>query len=111
MKLFEFIGENDCYLVRDEYLYGGGLSLRINSLEAGPMAYLTVNLVQDLPHRDKRAYLDINNNPWAEELVTQLGIARPMGKFRRSGLCIYPLYEFDMGETSKYTQEEGGEKE
>ncbi len=40
------------------------------------------------------AYVDINNFPDAKHLI-ESGIAKDTGFTKRSGFCVYPLWEFD----------------
>ena len=69
-----------------------------------PYGDLTVNL-HKLP--ENQAYIDTNNN--GVEIIDWL-IENKLGKFTGqygySGFCAYPLFEFDMDESSKYLIEE-----
>ena len=58
-----------------------------------PYANMTVNLG---PLSDGFAYVDANNCPWAEELIAVSGIGTPVGAWKASGWCMYPLYQFDV---------------
>lgn len=79
--------------------YNDNHTLVVQLIEASapwcPFATITVNLqnpVQDMTH----AYVDTNNNPWAEEFLVDNGIAKRVpGCEMISGFCTYPLYEFD----------------
>ena len=59
-----------------------------------PFARLTVNLGGRM--KPGYAYLDVNNCPWAEEFVAEYGLGEPTGDVCASGLCVYPLYKFDV---------------
>jgi hypothetical protein len=78
-----------------------------------PFADITVNLSNSLATKTL-AYVDTNNNEWAEKFLTDNKIAKPVGEygfngriFGSSGFCVYPLYEFDL---TKLMSEEEFEK-
>ena len=48
------------------------------------------------------AYIDTNNCPWAESILTENNWGVPTGKQMASGFCIYPLYKLNLEEISKY---------
>lgn len=104
MKTFKFYGADDCYLERDSYAYDGGLYLAIHSLSEGPMAHLTVNLVDNFLSLlgPDIAYLNVNNIPCGSELVERLGIGVNLYAYRTSGFCTYPLYKFDLQKIDEY---------
>ena len=77
----------------DRYVTNKNLALPM-WCEDGPFATLTVNLDEKLP--GNQAYVDVNNCPWAEDLIRQYEIGKPLGRVRPSGWCVYPLYEFDL---------------
>lgn len=89
--------------------YNGNLAIQVTDYSEGypsPYAKLTVNL-GELPKgapKEDSAFVDTNNCPWAEEFITNLGIAVPSGIFRQSGFCIYPLYYFNLKEVKKYEE-------
>lgn len=66
-----------------------------------PFTNLTVNL-QTAPIPDNCAFIDTNNNPWAEEFLVENNIAEPTGVYGSSGFCRYPLYEFNLSKIDKY---------
>lgn len=85
--------------------YNGNLAICLTDYSEGypsPFATITVNLG---PLNDgERAFIDTNNCPWAEELITRLEIAFPTGIIKRSGYCQYPQYQFDLKEIEKYME-------
>ena len=76
------------------YTSNGTLAIRVMSNE-GPYAVLTVN-VDTEGATDNRAYVDVNNCPWAERFIKDNGLGEPTGWSCLSGFCVYPLYQFDL---------------
>lgn len=81
-------------LVREQYIYGG-MAVCAYLRNGEPWSDITVN-IPGHSISDDTAFIDTNNNPWAEEFLVENGIAKPTGLTARSGYCIYPLYKFDM---------------
>lgn len=69
-----------------------------------PYCNLTVNLNDVAILEEDLAFVDVNNCPWAEEFITDLGIAFPTGITQRSGFVEYPLYMFSLKEIQKYSE-------
>ena len=65
-----------------------------------PFTMLTVNLSQQCA--PNCAYVDTNDNPWAEAFIAKYQLGHPTGRTRRSGFCEYPEYEFDMKKIEQY---------
>lgn len=81
--------------------YGNGklaiMMLRVeNEQVEDPFTILTVNLDEPFSQTEKSAFLDTNNNPWAEKFVKQNKIAKDEYQTGISGFCRYPLYTFDL---------------
>ena len=79
------------------YILGQTLCVQLRESNApwGDFAQLSVNLQSPLQD-ETRAFLDINNCPWAEEFLRDNQIAHPVeGVSVKSGFCTYPLYEFN----------------
>lgn len=91
----------DCHFVKGNYKANDSVALEIWNEEDGPIATLTVCL-PNFPQQKNESFLDINNCPWAENLVKELGIAEFTGQMMPSGYCSYPLYEFDMEKVEEY---------
>ena len=98
----EYETYKDCYFILDRYMEDNSVYLAIWNDEDGPIADLTrcLGLAED-----GYGYLDMNNCPWAANLVKELEIAKDTGMTQRSGYCIYPLYEFDIDKVNEYVKE------
>lgn len=96
MKCKTSFGTYDVTLEATNYSYNNNLAIQMWTEVEGfkePFATLTVNLGgEKLP--SNQAYVDINNCPWAEQFIEDNELGRPMFFFKRSGFCLYPLYEF-----------------
>lgn len=85
--------EKQLRLEKASYCATGGLAV-VAYLENGEeWDVITVNLG---PVPEGMAYIDTNNNPWAEKFLKKHKIAKPTGVVGHSGFCTYPLYMFDM---------------
>lgn len=60
-----------------------------------PWATLTVNLCAPF-QTEKRAYVDTNNNGWAEKFIRTHKLGKKTGINTGNGFCVYPLYEFNI---------------
>lgn len=81
-------------LVQEEYVYGG-MAVCAYLRNGEPWSDITVNIPGTIAPVGT-AFIDTNNNPWAEDFLMENGIAKPTGATGHSGYCTYPLYEFDM---------------
>lgn len=83
----------------DTYTASGSLAIELNTKEE-PFAMLTVCLTDDIgiPYflREGEAFVDTNNNPWAEKFIKDNGLGEPTGRVVQSGWCSYPLYRFNL---------------
>lgn len=90
-------GHYDVILTEEEYTRGG-LAIEMITVENGvpeePFTRLTVCLLP-LDTKDKAAFVDTNNNPWAKKFLKENGLATDTGKSMSSGYCTYPLYKFN----------------
>lgn len=67
-----------------------------------PWSDLTVNL--DTKCAENCAFIDTNNN--GDEIIDWLeahGLGTTTGRYKASGFCVYPEFEFNMEELLKYT--------
>ena len=103
MKTFKLVTHyetyKDCYFRMYKYKIDNSLCLDIYNDEGGSICRLTVR-VNTTPKN--HAYLDINNCPFAMDLVEDLEIGVPTGKWFGSGFCMYPLYKFNMNKVLEY---------
>lgn len=98
---------DDCVLSANRYADNNHLALSIFSISEGPVASLTVNLPNTKKYPENYAFLDINNFPEAEEVVSRLGIGQDTGRFGFSGFCVYPLWVFDLDAISALAEQGG----
>lgn len=82
-------------LIKTKYSYNNRLAIVVRDEDETPFTNLTVNL-EFGPLEENQAFIDINNNPWAEEFLEKNNIAYYTGISAPSGYCIYPLYEFNL---------------
>ena len=88
----------------DTYLFGGGIAIELyiqGDDGPEPFAGLTVNLA-DHPAEGNSAYVDVNNFPEAEKLITDYGLGEPTGRYGFSGFCRYPEYRFHPEAIGRY---------
>ena len=82
----------------EHYSENGNLALEMSYKNEDnmdePFTMLTVNLSEKCA--PNCAYVDTNDNPWAESFIAEHGLGVPTGRTRRSGFCEYPEYAFDM---------------
>ena len=100
MKLTTDFGTYDVQIKTVTYGMNGNLAVRLVEKDGAPFATLTVNLGEKLP--STYAYVDTNNCPWAEEFIKQYNLGEPTGLGKRSGYCLYPLYQFNMKNLEAY---------
>lgn len=88
--------ENKIYLERTEYACNDTLAVVATADDGEPYATLTVNLEDsDQWKGTEYQYVDINNCPWAPELLEKNGLATNTGILGFSGWCQYPLFKFN----------------
>lgn len=85
--------------------YSKGLPIRIQLYcDEGPFATLTTNLDNDSGNGSIMSpfcgWVDVNNNPEAEDFIRNYSLGEPYTRFGEpvlafSGYCCYPLYQFD----------------
>ena len=84
----------DCPIRKSSYTTNGNLALALVDEYGCRDAMLTVNL-PDYDLEDNEAFLDVNNCPFAEDIVAEYELGQPLGVYGQSGYCEYPLYSFD----------------
>ena len=98
MKCKTIWGTYDVTLEATNYSYNNNLAIQMWTEVEGypePFATLTVNLnYGKLP--ENKAFIDINNCPWAEEFIRENKLGKPTGEIGYSGFCEYPMYEFNL---------------
>lgn len=86
-------GDETLHIYMDEY-QDGTIYLAAVTEEGELYADITVNLNHPCASSEY-AFIDINNCPWAEAMILEMGIGQPTGITERSGFCTYPLYRFN----------------
>lgn len=91
---------------RSTYMNNGSLAVVLICDDGMPYTTLTVNLDGVdilLKARPNYAFVDTNNNAFAEAFLKNNELAKPVIDARtdepvcaKSGFCTYPLYEFDL---------------
>lgn len=75
-------------------------TLAIELLTVDPDEYferfcvLTVNLCNPMFQSEKTAFVDTNNNAFAEKFIKKNKLGKDLYQTCSSGYCTYPLYEF-----------------
>lgn len=96
---------HDLCIEAGRYSYGGslfmGLYEKTEDGELDPFSDLTVNL-PDCGSDRNCAFVDTNNLPEAEKLITEYGLGKRTGRMGRSDFCTYPEYEFYPEALEKY---------
>lgn len=85
-----------------------GLAVVLDEVGEGPemlgqYATLTLSFGEFISIKNS-AYIDVNNCPFAEQLLSQ-GVAAQTGFTKTSGFCTYPLWVFQ----EEFLREAGGE--
>ena len=94
MRVLDYYGnEVEVHAVIAEY-YNGNTAIRLYTKDGEPWATLTVNFEHKLPDKNL-AFIDTNNFPEAENFIKKYGLGFKIGD-RRSGYCVYPLYQLDL---------------
>lgn len=91
-------GDCDVILLAEKYALDDSLAVRMMSVKDGcvtePFTDLTV-CVNPFLQSGTMAFVDTNNNPWAERFIRKNHLGKNTRKYSGSGFCMYPLYEFD----------------
>ena len=66
-------------------------------------AIITTNL--DMLLAENKAFLDTNNCPWVVDFMKKYNLGKPLNIFRKSGYCVYPLYELNLENIKKLNEE------
>ena len=98
-------GDYDVILVAKEYDLDGSLAIEVMAVENGEVTdYFTrlTTYVNLFLQSDTRAFVDTNNNPWAEKFIKDNRLGKFAGKRCGGVYCTYPLYTFD---TARFCRE------
>lgn len=106
LNLTKYGNNHPMTFVLDEYLDNGNLYVGLVTHESGypePWQNLTINLSAKC--KQNCAFIDVNNN--GNEIVAWLirnKLGKLTGNVKSSGFCIYPEFEFNTKELSKYIE-------
>ena len=93
----------DCFVRIEKYSYNDSLAISLWNHEDGPIANLTVCLVNEPLDGENSAYVDTNNCPWAMDLIEEYGLGEFWGEYGFSEYCYYPLVYFDMEKLEEHS--------
>ena len=98
--LKDFYGE-DVNLIPVARKYRVNSRLAIELVDADSeetFTYLTtnINFEQSKENGEDLAFVDTNNNSWAEEFIKKNKLGVKTGYYGMSGRCVYPEYRFDL---------------
>lgn len=105
--MYEVKLENKVYKVeayKANYIENGGIAVML-ATKKEPFADITVNVVGVTPTDQNCAFVDTNNNKWAEKFLQTNGIATPTGRSAINGYCSYPEYRFDLSKLKSFEEE------
>lgn len=87
-------GNETLHIEADEYRDG---TLYLAAVTEDGEYYADITVCLDHPWTSSEyAFVDINNAPWAEEMIRDLAIGEPTGMTEKRGFCTYPLYRFNI---------------
>lgn len=102
-RVFQVITKYGTYnviLVAAKYTSGDKLAIEMLCVEDGqvtePFSVLTVNIPNTMFCEDNQAFVDTNNNAFAEKFIKKNKLGEYAGADGASGYCSYPLYTFDI---------------
>ena len=99
-----FDEEYEVYPVIFKYENNKRLAILLVLTEDEWFCDLTVNIDHEQSSKKNKAlaFVDTNNNPWAEQFIKDNKLGRQTGFFGFSGYCTYPEYEFDLKKLNKW---------
>ena len=91
------------YPIIRTYQKGGRLAIELVDEQYELYTYLTVNLQHEMSKDNDKslAFVDTNNNRWAERYIEKHSLGTKTGFYGLSGYCIYPEYRFDLSKLNK----------
>lgn len=98
-----FDDDYEVYPVICKYKTNNRLAILLMLTEDEWFCDLTVNINSEQSDKKNKAlaFVDTNNNPWAEQFIKTNELGKPTGFFGFSGFCTYPEYEFDLKKLNK----------
>lgn len=102
--LEDFFGENITLkpIIR-RYRTNNRLAIELVDLTDDIFTYLTVNIDFELSNNSDNtlAFVDTNNNPWAEPFIEKHQLGQKTGNYGMSGFCVYPEYRFNLAKLNE----------
>ena len=91
------------YPIIQTYRKGGRLAIELVDEHYELFTYLTVNLQHEMSKDNNKslAFVDTNNNEWAERYIEKHNLGTKTGFFGLSGYCTYPEYRFDLSKLNE----------
>lgn len=102
MKLVAHGEEEEVYCAICRYADNLNLALTLYTVQGECYATITTN-ISPLPA--DTAAVDINNCPWAEDLIKKYHLGVEVDRKLRSGFVVYPVYKFDMTVLAEYADD------
>ena len=98
--LEDFYGESISLIpIKRKYVVNGRLAIELVDADSKEIfTYLTtnINFEQSKENDETLAFVDTNNNSWAESFIEKNRLGEKTGFFGMSGRCVYPEYRFDL---------------
>lgn len=91
----DFTTYKNCHFVTSQYITDDNLAIIILDTKGMGVATIT-KCLNDISIKPNESYVDVNNCPWAIDLIQSLGVGKLTGKERKSGYCTYPVVKFDL---------------
>ena len=91
------------YPIIRTYQKGGRLAIELVDEQYELFTYLTVNLQHEMSKDNDKslAFVDTNNNKWAEGYIESHNLGTKTGFYGLSGYCTYPEYRFDLSKLNE----------
>lgn len=101
MKLVAHSEEEEVYCAICRYADNRNLALTLYTVQGECYATITVNIC---PLPADTAAVDVNNCPWAEDLIKKYHLGK-LDHDIISGFVVYPVYKFDMAVLAEYADD------
>lgn len=94
------------YPIIRKYTNNGRLAVALVDERYELFTYLTINIQYDLSNNNDGllAFIDTNNEKWAENYIEKYGLAIKTGFYGLSGYCVYPEYRFNLSKLNEESE-------